>query len=46
MKTFYYFLWLLSVSRFGKDRGKMYKTRWHFIRHAWKLAKEINIKDK
>lgn len=41
MKRLFYFLWLMQVSLWGKDRGKIYKTRKQFIRHSWKLAKEI-----
>jgi hypothetical protein len=39
MKTIYYFFWLLNL-RYRKT--PMHPTVYCYLRHAWRLAKELN----
>ena len=43
MKTIYNFIILLKWTRYWKN--EIHPTYWSYIRHAWKLAKEITKED-
>jgi hypothetical protein len=43
MKTIYYFLFLLYICNVLKfKKTPIHPTFWSYIKHSWRLAKEIN----